>query len=55
MAEQREVALMRLLDGFSLEEISTALDIPLGTAKSRLYNALRSLRDDPRTRDYFLD
>lgn len=54
-AEQREVVLMRFLDGFSLEEISTALDIPLSTAKSRLYNALRSLRDDPRTRDYFLD
>ncbi len=54
-AEQREVVLMRFLDGFSLEEIATALDIPLSTAKSRLYNALRSLRDDPRTRDYFLD
>ena len=53
--EQREVVLMRFLDGFSLEEISTALDIPLSTAKSRLYNALRCLRDDPRTRDYFLD
>lgn len=54
-AEQREVVLMRFLDGFSLEEIATALDIPLSTAKSRLYKALRSLRDDPRTRDYFLD
>ena len=54
-AEQREVVLMRFLDGFSLEEIATALNIPLGTAKSRLYNALHSLRDDPRTRDYFLD
>jgi RNA polymerase sigma-70 factor, ECF subfamily len=28
-AEQREVVLMRFLDGFSLEEISVALDIPL--------------------------
>jgi len=54
-AEQREVVLMRFLDEFSLEEIATALDIPLGTAKSRLYNALRSLRHDPRTRDYFLN
>jgi len=54
-AEQREVVLMRFLDGFSLEEISTALDIPLSTAKSRLYNALHKLRDDPRTRDYLLD
>ncbi len=54
-AEQREVVLMRFLDGFSLEEIHLALDIPLNTVKSRLYNALHKLRDDPRTRDYFLD
>ena len=53
--EQREVVLMRFLDGFSLGEIATALDVPLGTVKSRLHNALRTLRDDPRTRDYFLD
>ncbi|UCD50489.1 MAG: RNA polymerase sigma factor [Phycisphaerales bacterium] len=53
--EQREVVLMRFVDGFSLDEIGTALDIPLGTAKSRLYKALRFLRNDPRTRAYFLD
>lgn len=53
--EQREVVLMRFLDGLSLAEISTALKVPLNTVKSRLYNALRTLRDDPRTRDYFLD
>ena len=52
---QREVVLMRFLDGLSLAEISTALDIPLNTTKSRLYNALQKLREDPRTRDYFLD
>lgn len=54
-SEQREVVLMRFVDGLALAEISTALDIPLNTAKSRLYNALQKLRDDPRTRDYFLD
>ncbi len=53
--EQREVVLVRFVDGLSLGEISVALDIPLNTVKSRLYNALRTLRDDPRTRDYFLD
>ncbi len=53
--EQREVVLMRFVDGLALSEISIALDIPLNTVKSRLYNALRSLRDDPRTHDYFLD
>ncbi|NLZ04082.1 MAG: sigma-70 family RNA polymerase sigma factor [Phycisphaerae bacterium] len=52
--EQREVVLMRFVDGLPLHEISVALDIPLNTVKSRLYNALRTLRDDPRTRDYFL-
>ena len=52
--DQREVVLMRFVDGFSLDEIAAALGIPLGTVKSRLHNALRILRDDPRTRDYFL-
>ncbi|MBN2131879.1 MAG: RNA polymerase sigma factor [Sedimentisphaerales bacterium] len=54
-SEQREVVLMRFVDGMSLEEIAASLDIPLGTAKSRLHNALRKLRDDPRTREYFLE
>lgn len=53
--EQREVVLMRFVDGLALGEISTALDVPLNTVKSRLYNALRKLRGDPRTRDYFLN
>jgi RNA polymerase sigma-70 factor (ECF subfamily) len=52
--EQREVVLMRFVDGMSLQEIAAGLHIPLGTAKSRLHNGLRKLRDDPRTRDYFL-
>ena len=51
---QREVVLMRFVDGMSLQEIAEALDVPVGTVKSRLHNALRFLRDDPRTRDYFL-
>ena len=45
-----EVLLLRFVDGFSLEEIATALHIPLGTVKSRIHNALSSLRGDPRTR-----
>ena len=51
---QREVVLMRFVDSMTLAEISAALDIPLGTVKSRLHNALSILRDDPRTREYFL-
>ena len=47
----REVLLLRFVDGFSLEEIAAALGIPLGTVKSRLHNALKTLRDDPRTRE----
>jgi RNA polymerase sigma-70 factor, ECF subfamily len=46
---QREVLLMRFVDDLSLAEIADALRIPLGTVKSRLHNALASLRDDPRT------
>jgi len=51
--DQREVVLMRFLDDMSLEEIAHALKTPLNTIKSRLYRALDTLRDDPRTRDYF--
>ena len=52
---QRAVVLMRFVDGMSLEEIAGALEIPVGTVKSRLHNALRALRDDPRTGEYFLE
>lgn len=45
-AGQREVVLLRFVDGFSLTEIASALSIPLGTAKSRLHNALASLREE---------
>ncbi len=53
--DQREVVLMRFVDSMSLQEIAGALDIPLGTVKSRLHNALNTLRTDRRTRDYFLE
>jgi RNA polymerase sigma-70 factor (ECF subfamily) len=48
---QREVLLLRFVDGFSLEEIADALEIPLGTVKSRLHNALKTLRAHPRTKE----
>ncbi len=53
--EQREVLLMRFVDDMSLQEIAIALAIPVGTVKSRLHNALRTLQGDRRTRDYFLE
>jgi RNA polymerase sigma-70 factor (ECF subfamily) len=49
----REVVLMRFVDDLMLEEIANALEIPLGTVKSRLHNALESLRADERVRRYF--
>jgi RNA polymerase sigma-70 factor (ECF subfamily) len=51
--EQREVLLLRFVDGLSLNEIADAMEIPLGTVKSRLHNALASLRNDPRTKSFF--
>ena len=53
--EQREVILMRFVDDMTLDEIAAALDVPTGTIKSRLHRALETLRQDPRTRDYFLE
>lgn len=53
--EQREVLLMRFVDDMTLQEIATALNIPVGTVKSRLHHALKRLRQDRRTQDYFLE
>lgn len=50
---QREVLLMRFVDEMSLAEIGAALGIPEGTVKSRLHNALATLRTDPRAKEYF--
>jgi RNA polymerase sigma-70 factor, ECF subfamily len=54
-AEQQEMILMRFVDDMSLSEIAIALGIPLSTVKSRLYQGLQRLRDDPATREYFLE
>ena len=53
--ELREVLLMKYFDDMSHEEISEALNTPLGTVKSRLHRALRILRQDARTRSYFIE
>ena len=53
--EQREVILMRFVDDMKIVEIAKALNIPVGTVKSRSHNALQTLRHDRRTRDYFLE
>ena len=42
----REVLLLRFVDDLSLEQIAGALDIPLGTVKSRLHHAIAALRHE---------
>ena len=52
-AQQHEVLLLRFVDDHSLNEIAEILEIPPGTVKSRLHNALRALAENPRTKKYF--
>jgi len=51
--EHRETILLRFVDGLSLAEMAEAMEIPLGTVKSRLHIALQTLRNDKRTREFF--
>lgn len=41
---QQEVVRLRFVDGLDLQEIAEALEVPLGTVKSRLHAALETLR-----------
>jgi len=50
---QREVVLLRFVDDMELADIARALDVPVGTVKSRLHHAMKTLRDDERVRNYF--
>jgi RNA polymerase sigma-70 factor, ECF subfamily len=52
-AERREVLTLRFVDDLSLAEIAAALEIPLGTVKSRLHLAIQELREDERIKDLF--
>ncbi len=52
-AGQREVLLMSIVDEMTHAEISLALGIPEGTAKSRLHHALAALKADPAAEHYF--
>ena len=51
--ERREVLQLRFVDDMPLADIAVALDIPLGTVKSRLHLAIRQLREDPAAREFF--
>jgi RNA polymerase sigma-70 factor (ECF subfamily) len=52
-ADRREILTLRFVDDLSLEEIAQALEIPLGTVKSRLHLAIKALREDPKIKDLF--
>jgi RNA polymerase sigma-70 factor (ECF subfamily) len=54
-AEHREVLRLRFVEGFDLRELADALEIPLGTVKSRLHHAVNQLRQSPRARKFFKD
>jgi len=53
-AEHRTVIVLRYYELFALKDIAEALDIPLGTVKSRLNNGLRHLRQHLE-KDFFHD
>lgn len=51
--DRREVVTLRFVDDLSLQDIAAALDIPLGTVKSRLHAAIRDLRNLPQVKAFF--
>ena len=44
---------MRFVDGMMLQEVADALNVPPGTANSRLHHALKTLRQNEHTRRHF--
>lgn len=52
-ADRREVVLLRFVHDFSLADIADALDLPLGTVKSRLHGAIQQLRNSPKVKHFF--
>ena len=43
--QHRQVVVLHELQGMTYQEVATALNVPVGTVKSRLSNAFRRLRD----------
>jgi RNA polymerase sigma-70 factor (ECF subfamily) len=46
----RAVVALNVYQGLKYEEVAAALEIPLGTVKSRMFQALRKLREFLQTR-----
>lgn len=44
-ADEREILVLHYYEGLSLEEISESLAVPVGTVKSRLFEARKTLRE----------
>ena len=44
LGEDQRTALLLQQEGYSLEEIGEALDVPVGTVKSRIFRAKKALR-----------
>ena len=50
---QREIITLRFVDDHNLQDIAEILDIPLGTVKSRLHQAIQAMRKSPYVKDFF--
>ena len=50
----REILLMRFVDDMTQPEIATAMNVPLGTVKSRLHHALLASSQSPETLERLL-
>lgn len=50
---RREILRLRFVDGMALDEIAEVLEIPLGTVKSRLHLAIKTLRQEPAATKFF--
>jgi RNA polymerase sigma-70 factor (ECF subfamily) len=51
--QQRETVVLRFIEGMDLAEIALALEVPVGTVKSRLHHALEALRKQVGLREFF--